>query len=163
MSELTRNFSFSEFAVSKDFPNLAKQIQFSKQDKQKIFYLTKVFLQPFRDYLNAPVIISSGKRSVELNKAVKGTLNSDHLFQEFSIAVDFSTERLNASWEYLYNFCETRKFLVKQLIYYLDGNFIHLSLVDGSRKCFQVLYCVSREQRLYVTSFYEAVNYMQTR
>lgn len=34
---LTRNFLLSEFAVSKDYPELAKAIQFSQTDIQKIF------------------------------------------------------------------------------------------------------------------------------
>jgi len=48
--------------------------------------LTAQLLEQIRTLLNKPVIVSSGYRSPELNKAVNGAANSAHLF---GLAVDF--------------------------------------------------------------------------
>jgi hypothetical protein len=49
-------------------------------------------LQPLRNYLGCPIIISSGFRCAELNKKVRGRPNSQHLLGE---AVDFVVPQRN--------------------------------------------------------------------
>jgi len=162
MGDLSSNFSFGEFTVSKDYSELASRIQLSNQDRQKIFILVRCLLQPLRDDIGVPIYVLSGKRSIELNQRVGGTSNSDHLFQGYSAAIDFTTEDLESLWAHIHYFLgEKKSCLVKQLIRYYDGNFVHLSLVDSTDKNCQVLYCMNRAQRIYLTSLYDVEKYLR--
>ena len=49
-------------------------------------------LQPIRDYFDLPVIVSSGYRSPELNKAIGGSIKSQHVTGH---AVDFEVSRVS--------------------------------------------------------------------
>lgn len=123
---LTPNFDSSEFVVSKAQPELAKQIEVTEADLVKMFQLCINYLQPIRDKFG-PVNILSGKRSVELNEAIGGSLGSQHMYENFDAAVDFAVP--GKSMETVYNFIKNE--LNKnygELIFYPDQNFIHVSL-----------------------------------
>lgn len=126
MSQLTKNFRTEEFFVSADYPELVDHINRTPLDLIKMFYLSRIFLQPIRDKFG-PVAILSGKRSIQLNDAVGGADNSDHLYESFSAAVDFTTPNsvLLASYDFIKDF---RAGSYGQLILYINHNFIHLSL-----------------------------------
>ena len=121
----SKNFGWHEFLVSADYPELAAKMSLSDQDKVKIFYLCRIILQPVRDKFGR-VVILSGKRSQELNKAIDGTLNSDHLFHDESVAADFTTPE--AKLDEVYRFLIRPRHLFGQLIKYDRSNFIHVSL-----------------------------------
>lgn len=130
--QLTKNFKLEEFAVSHDYPELAEKIKFSKEDITKLFYICKVILEPARQVWDKPIYITSGKRTLELNKAVGGAPHSDHLFRKFSCAVDFIVERKKELFD-IYKFIMHQcYFLVGEMIIYFDKKwtprFIHLSL-----------------------------------
>ena len=135
--QLTKNFNLSEFAVSADHPHLASIITFSETDKIKLFYLCKLIMQPIRDWLVVPIKILSGKRTCELNNAVDGAFNSDHLFEFCSVACDFTLPFPEYSMERIFEEIKSgtpganRHKNIKpfgQLIYYPKKNFIHVSL-----------------------------------
>lgn len=73
---MTENFSLAELTKTKT--GLKNQTTDSKI-LTNLERLAKTFLQPLRDALNVPVIINSGYRSPEVNKAVGGATNSSHL------------------------------------------------------------------------------------
>lgn len=182
MGDISANFSYHEFKVSDEFPHLAETIQLTKLDRYKIFMLVHVFLQPIRDVLNTgldplhyvenilPVTVTSGIRDVALNQEVGGTENSDHLFQRNSIAVDFvigtrNHKQTKNHLDTVYRECRRKKNLIKQFIYYYDGNFIHLSMIDGTGKIWDRLYCARRPNdvagRKYFRSPAEAEAYLR--
>lgn len=76
--KLTNNFWLSEFAVSSDYPELAKEITFDDYEKSVVKLLCESVLQPIRDEFGV-VHVTSGKRTPELNAKVGGTALSDHL------------------------------------------------------------------------------------
>lgn len=125
--KLTNNFTLSEFAVSRDFPELAAQIKFSPLDKYKLYLMCRMLLQPIRDQYGQSLIVLSGKRSDELNAAIPGSITSDHLFRFESCAVDFTIEHI--IMEDCFKLIR-QEFLpcFGQLIYYPHQNFIHISL-----------------------------------
>lgn len=89
MGDISRNFSYSEFLVSEDYPELAAQMTLTESDKAKVKYMVLHWLQPLRDDSGARVQIQSGKRSYLLNSKVKGSMVSDHLFEKpYSCAAD---------------------------------------------------------------------------
>lgn len=72
--KITKNFTWEEFErTSKPFPN---QVPVSKQ--QNVVYLMIEQLQPFRDRIAEPIIITSGYRSFLVNQAVGGSPDSQH-------------------------------------------------------------------------------------
>lgn len=180
MGDITVNFSFSEFVVSASFPHLAAQITLTRVDKVKIFWLTRIILQPLRDYLNEglllddplKVTIESGIRDVALNRAVGGVGNSDHLFRKMSCASDLKLgSDTSKYWQNAQAYCYTMRQFIKQFIFYLPytdeqgrprGNFIHVSTRDFTLKEWDVLYCASRGSREYFRHIADAEDYMRT-
>ncbi len=80
------NFTISELCKSdiakqkniKNIPNL--------EELDNMLCLIVLCLQPIREYLKKPMIISSGYRTAALNKIVKGVTKSQHIKGQ---AVDF--------------------------------------------------------------------------
>ena len=126
MKQPSKNFEFDEFVVSKEKPSLAKKIVLNEVDKIKIFYGCVLLLQPIRDTFGYIEILSS-KRSEELNKAVDGSENSDHLYKNECIAFDFTCP--NENMAFVYNWCkEYLKGRYGQLLFYKSKSFLHISL-----------------------------------
>lgn len=101
-------------------------------------------MQPLRDETDDIIEVLSGKRTQELNEAVKGSENSDHLFRSFySCATDFVVYALinNPSvWtveKIVRLFTEKGGF--KQLIWYPNNNFFHFAPFGLTPKESQIL------------------------
>jgi len=133
--KITEHFDDSEFKVSEDYPELAKKICLNETDRVKLFYICRSILEPAREVDTddgQPIWILSGKRTPELNKAVGGATNSDHLFLNKSCAVDFTMDHkdtLHRVYSWIRDECS---FLVGEMIIYFDKKwiprFIHISL-----------------------------------
>lgn len=73
--QLSKNFQLCEFTRS----------SYTYDNTPKDFHIYRLsfgvlnILQPLRDYLNKPIRITSGFRSPEINKAVGGVHNSQHM------------------------------------------------------------------------------------
>ena len=88
-------------------------------------------LEPIRDKVCNPVIITSGYRSPQLNKIVGGADNSQHML---GCAADFYVhgyDHLMMYKVFLYIF-NTLEF--DQLIYYPSKNIIHVSYVENCNR-----------------------------
>ncbi len=122
--KLTKNFSNHEFTVSTDFPKLANKIEISEHGNNKLKLLSESLLQPIRDEWSdksESITILSGIRSKELNTAIKGSSDSDHLY---GIACDWTSKNLLA--KFMWSFYLSLPY--SQLIYYPDQHFIHCSI-----------------------------------
>lgn len=125
--QLSKNFKLDEFYVSMSFPDLAEKIERTEDDKQKMLVLANTLLQPVRD-LYGSVRIKSGKRSPELNTAIKGAAQSEHLYTGHSAAVDFTFIKEGAVEKAYRWLVENRPNCFGQLIWYKKSNFVHVSL-----------------------------------
>ena len=96
---LSKNFTYEELTHSnvaerRGINNRPRTKEEEKRVIENLKALCMEVLQPLRDYLGKPVVISSGYRCPELNKAVGGVKNSQHMKGEAAdIHVD-STEHL---------------------------------------------------------------------
>ena len=96
---LSKNFTYEELCRSdvakrRGINNRPRTKEEEKRVIENLKALCMEVLQPLRDYLGKPVVISSGYRCPELNKAVGGVKNSQHMKGEAAdIHVD-STEHL---------------------------------------------------------------------
>ncbi len=88
------NFKISEFIES----DVAKKNSINNfpdiQSLDNILNLIVFCMQPIRDLINAPVIITSGYRSASVNKLVLGANNSQHLTGQ---AADFIVKGMSPS------------------------------------------------------------------
>ena len=76
---VTKDFALSEFVVS----DTAARLNIDNTPSARVLATLKNVLIPsmqhIRDILGVPVIIKSGYRSVELNRAIRGAFNSQHM------------------------------------------------------------------------------------
>ena len=72
--KISKNFTLQEFLVTTTGLNN----QLTSDALANIEYLAKNLLQPLRDMYGKPIRITSGYRSVEVNKAVGGSTTSQH-------------------------------------------------------------------------------------
>jgi len=86
-TRLTANFRLSEFLVtSTGLPNMPPQ---GSEVYTNLVRLASM-LQKIREYVGDPIIINSGYRSPEVNKAVGGANNSSHMY---GLAADIRTKK----------------------------------------------------------------------
>lgn len=96
---LSNNFSLEELCAS----SMAKQKninnQPTKEATEALGCLVQNLLQPLRDKLRRPIIVTSGYRCPELNKLVGGSQNSQHVLgQAVDIVVRGMTPRTLAEF-----------------------------------------------------------------
>jgi DNA-binding transcriptional regulator YdaS (Cro superfamily) len=127
MGKLTANFSLEEFSVSAQHPDLVVPVPESLVPKAKA--LASNVLQPIRDEIQRPMRIVSAYRSKALNRAVKGSVTSQHVRME---AADFTASNLRAVWlQILQMASEGRLAGAGQMIYYPAKGFIHVAVPSG--------------------------------
>ncbi len=128
-TQISKNFTLEELCHSNTA--IAKRIKNIPNETQ-IIHLKKLvvnLLQPLRDVWGEPMIINSGFRSEETNKAVGGVVNSQHKEgKAVDVIVDnprkLQQELINSDLEW------------DQSILYDDGKncFLHLSYNEGRNR-----------------------------
>ena len=77
---ITKHFTYEEFEYSRKAQELGLDNRIpSDEIRSAIRLLVVNLLQPLRDLLQRPLIVSSGYRSPALNQAVGGAKNSQHM------------------------------------------------------------------------------------
>lgn len=121
------HFSFKEFAASATHPELVVQVPVAL--RPKIVRLARDILEPIRAEVKRPLRILSGYRSKELNRAVGGSVTSQHARAE---AADFTATDIEGVWRAVLRMVsDGRLAAAGQLIYYPDRRFIHVALPSG--------------------------------
>lgn len=130
-----KNFKLSEFFVSsaadkngiKNKPSLDAKAAVVRN----INLLVDNVLDPIRDKFCAPVIITSGYRTPQVNKLVGGANNSQHMS---GCAADFHVQGFTYLMmrQVFLNIYDTMEF--DQLIYYRSKNIIHVSYVENGNR-----------------------------
>ena len=89
-------------------------------------------LDPVRDMVDAPIIITSGYRCPQVNRLVGGVDNSQHMSgcaADFHV-MGFTPSMMYEVFLYIFNTLE-----YDQLIYYRRKNIIHVSYVENCPRC----------------------------
>lgn len=89
-------------------------------------------LDPVRDMVDAPIIITSGYRCPQVNRLVGGVDNSQHMS---GCAADFHVMGFTPSMMLGVFFCILNRLEYDQLIYYRSKNIIHVSYVENCPRC----------------------------
>jgi hypothetical protein len=124
---LSPNFTLGELSVSVSHPDLVVPVPKALVPKAR--RLAVDVLQPIRDTLNRPMKILSGYRSKELNRAVGGSVTTQHVRME---AADWTTDDMRGAWLTVLRMVADGKLnAAGQLIYYPAQAFIHVALPSG--------------------------------
>lgn len=122
---LSKNFTLDEMIrTSTGISNIP-----TDKEIENIKMLVENVLQPLRDHMNRPIIVNSGFRSKEVNKAVGGSKTSGHML---GTAADITagTRTLNKMmYEFIRDNCEFR-----QLINEYNYSWIHVEYREGDNK-----------------------------
>lgn len=130
-----KHFYFSEFFNSSTAAKNNIKNEPISDERGRVMLNIKLLvdnvLEPIRDMVCTPIIITSGYRSPQLNKIVGGAVNSQHML---GCAADFYVSGYDHSMMYkvfMYIF-NTLEF--DQLIYYPIKNIIHVSYVENRNR-----------------------------
>ena len=77
--QLSKNFELKELVYSQSATRLGINNEPSEVIIENLKVLVTNVLQPLRDLLHVPIIISSGYRCEELNRAIGGASQSEHM------------------------------------------------------------------------------------
>ena len=120
--KISKNFTIQEFLVT----NTGLSNQLTSEALANIEYLAKKLLQPLRDDYGKPIRITSGYRSVDVNKAVGGSPTSQHTKGE---AVDIVADDNKSLFDLIKS-----NFEFDQLINENNYSWIHVSYVNGKNR-----------------------------
>lgn len=102
MIKLTENFTLDEMVYSVTAEANKIDNRPSVQVIENLKNLCENVLQPLRDYFKTPVIISSGYRSIALNRKIGGVVNSQHLTGNAADII-MPTQKLGVVFDYIKN------------------------------------------------------------
>lgn len=138
IDQISANFTYSEFEDSEKAIELGLDNTIPNDNIRSAIRLLVInVLQPLRDAYGKPLVLNSGYRTPELNKAVKGSKNSQHTKGE---AADIRAEDPLLLLQLL------QKHIIPfdQVILYDD--FIHISYTSTRKQRYQILYDDSYKQ-----------------
>lgn len=128
MSNLSKNLSLSEMTKSVTAIRLGIDNTPTETHLNNMKALANNVFQPIRDYFGKPIIISSGYRSEKLNKAIGGSLTSQHSKGE---AMDIDNDGTSVSNKEIFDFIKDNldfdQLIGEGLSGNGDYNWIHVS------------------------------------
>lgn len=133
MVNITKNFTLEELYASDTARAKGINNRPTTEAIGNLTRLTYCLLQPLRDKLGKPIIITSGYRSPALNKAVGGAPTSQHCKGE---AADLYSPGMTI--KELYNFVKSSGLEYDQMIE--EGTWLHLSYRKGHNRKENLLY-----------------------
>ena len=125
---ITTNFTLEELYKSSTASKLGINNVPNKDVSNNLMILAVKILQPLREAYGKPITVTSGYRSFELNKAVKGSSTSQHLKGE---AADLVTDNNKKLFEVAKRVIDEGKIKVGQLIDEYNYKWIHISLPNN--------------------------------
>ena len=140
MEQFTKNFSYDELIASATAKRLGLDNTPTLEEKEKLRQLAEDILQPIRDAWKSPIVVTSGYRSEQVNKAVGGVSNSQHRLGE---AVDIKVggkDRNRKLFNFIYKLINQGKIKVGQLIDEYSYSWIHISLPRKGKENNQILH-----------------------
>lgn len=132
---LTKNFTFNELVKTEHREYVEKNFReglFNESIYNNLNKLANKLLQPLREAICHPIQVNSGFRCAELNKAVGGSKNSQHLTGEAADIVIIKAMSIYEQFKLIYRTLIEKSIPYGQIIY--EHRWIHISLPNESRK-----------------------------
>lgn len=142
--QLSKNLSLTEMTISaeakrKGINNTPKEDHLSNMKKLAL----NVF-QPIRDHFNAPIHISSGYRSLALNREIGGSITSQHCSGE---AIDIDMDGSNITNAQIFNWIKDN-LVFDQLIWEFgtdtNPSWVHVSYESTGKQRKQILKAIKK-------------------
>ena len=135
--KLSKNFTIEEMIYSKtaEIKGIDNVPLFPEKDNLK--KLCANVLQPIRDAIDMPIIVTSAYRCDALNRAVGGSSNSQHIKGE---AADIVCQDMQKLWDVCLDLIKNDTIDVGQLINEKNLKWIHISLPRKNKINNQILY-----------------------
>lgn len=140
MEQFTKNFSYDELIASATAKRLGLDNTPTPEEKERLRQLAEDILQPIRDAWRAPIVVTSGFRSEQVNKAVGGVSNSQHRLGEAADIKVGGKERNRKLFNFIYKLINQGKIKVGQLIDEYNYQWIHISLPRKNKENNQILH-----------------------
>ena len=100
--QITKHFTLEELCASATAKARGIQNKPTVQQIVALVYLTCYVLEPLREAMNEPIPISSGFRCEQLNRAVGGVANSQHMKgQAADLGIDGDIKKGRRWFEYI--------------------------------------------------------------
>ncbi len=120
---LTRNFKLGELVESETARRKGLDNMPDAEAVANLTLLAYCLLQPLRDHVKQPIRVNSGYRSVEVNRAVGGAANSQHLKGQAADITLGSAEKNRKLWKEL----REMSWPFDQAILEQGGRWLHVS------------------------------------
>ncbi len=134
-------FTLNEFEKSAKAWQLGIDNTIPSMQKKNIEKLVNLVLDPLREEIKSPVIVSSGYRCPRLNKAVGGALKSKHI-EGLAADITFQKPDTYCYWAYCLLKSPNHPYrqYIDQCIYYEKKGFVHVSIsaIDKPRGQFWI-------------------------
>lgn len=78
--QISKNFSLAELTISQHASRFGLNNQPNAKEKANLKRLCDEVLQPLRDFIKKPVVVTSGYRSQAVNRAIGGSSTSAHMY-----------------------------------------------------------------------------------
>lgn len=140
MELFTKNFSYDELIASATAKRLGLDNTPTPEEKERLRQLAEDILQPIRDAWRAPIVVTSGFRSEEVNKAVGGVKTSQHRLGEAADIKVGGKDRNKKLFNMIYKLISQGKIKVGQLIDEYNYQWIHVSLPRKNKENNQILH-----------------------
>lgn len=140
MEQFTKNFSYDELIASATAKRLGLDNTPTLEEKEKLRQLAEDILQPIRDAWKSPIVVTSGYRSEEVNKAVGGVKTSQHRLGEAADIKVGGKERNRKLFNFIYKLISKGDIKVGQLIDEYSYSWIHISLPRKGKENNQILH-----------------------
>ena len=127
--QLSEHFHLSEFVRSETANAMGINNAPPPEVARRLHMLCLRVLEPVRQRLNAPIIVTSGYRSLRLNSAIGGSPTSQHIKGE---AVDIYTGAMDASDLHALIISTVPEF--DQIYLHRKNNFVHVSYRVGANR-----------------------------
>lgn len=140
MELFTKNFSYDELIASATAKRLGIDNTPTPEEKEKLRRLAEEVLQPIRDAWKGVIVVNSGYRCEQLNKAVGGVKNSQHRLGEAADIKVGGKDRNKKLFQLVYKLISQGKLKVGQLIDEYNYQWIHVSLPRENKENNQILH-----------------------
>lgn len=130
---MTEHFKLSEFLRSDTASRFKIDNKPNKEQLDNLSFVAEQ-LEIIRSYYNKPIFITSGFRTKELNKLLKGSKTSQHMQ---GLAVDINLKSKNENkifFNLVYNLIKENKIKVYQLIDEKNYSWIHIGFSQTNPK-----------------------------
>jgi len=150
---LSKNLSLAEMINSESAKRNGIKNEPTAEHLENMKKLAVNVFQPIRDHFNVPIHISSGYRSLALNKAIKGSLSSQHCSGE---AMDIDMDGTDITNAKIFNYIKDN-LVFDQLIWEFgtdkNPDWVHVSYESKGKQRKQILKAIKKNGKTAYTIY----------